>query len=86
MKIVLDTNVFIALALRGEFTEDLFEFIIKSPDIILTVSEEIFQELSDKLREKFHWNEADIKLFISKLPEILMIIKFWNVPFLEKQI
>lgn len=74
MRIVLDTNIYLALALQGEFTQDLFEIVTKAPDITTIVSEEILQEVQQKLKEKFHWNEEDINLFISKIRTITTII------------
>jgi len=75
MKVVLDTNIYIALALQGDFTEDLFEGIIKNPEVTIIVSEEIFSEIHRKLKIKFSWIEEDIDLFISKMRKISDVVR-----------
>ena len=74
MRVVLDTNIYIALALQGEFAEDLFEVITKIPDLITITSEEILKELAQKLQEKFHWKQADIDLFLARIRKLVKII------------
>jgi|SRR3989344_3943033 len=75
MRVVLDTNVYIALALQGDFTEDLFERIVKNPEIRVVASEEIFSEINQKLEIKFNWIEEDVSLFISKMRKISDVVK-----------
>lgn len=75
MRIVLDTNIYIAVALQGEFSEELVDVVTKSPDITLVTSEEILLELESKLREKFHWAEEDIDLFIAKMKKLSEIVR-----------
>lgn len=75
MKIVLDTNVYIAVALQGEFAEDIIELVTTNLDITIIASEEILSELQRKLEEKFSWLEEDVDLFITKMRKILKIVK-----------
>ncbi len=74
MKIVLDTNIYIAVALQGEFAEDIIELVITNSDITVTTSEEILAELQQKLEEKFDWLKEDIDLFITKMKKISEIV------------
>ena len=75
MKIVLDTNIYIAIALHGEFAQDLIEAVTKTPDIKVVTSDEILLELQTKLKEKFSWLETDIDLFITKMKKLSEIVK-----------
>lgn len=74
MKIVLDTNVYVAVALHGEFSEDIIEIITTASDITVIISEEILLELQQKLKEKFNWLQEDVDLFISKIRKITEIV------------
>lgn len=75
MKIVLDTNIYIAVALHGEFAEDIIELVTTNPDITVITSEEILSELQQKLEEKFNWLKEDIDLFITKMRRIAETVK-----------
>lgn len=75
MKIVLDTNIYIAVALRGEFAADIIELVAINSDITVITSEAILSELQQKLKEKFNWLEEDIDLFITKMRKISKTVK-----------
>lgn len=75
MKIVLDTNIYIAIALQGEFAEDIIELVTTNSDITIITSEEILLELQQKLEEKFDWLKEDIDLFITKMRKISKTVK-----------
>ncbi len=64
MRIVLDTNVLIAAALRGGFSEDILTALVTIETVSLTISHDIVEELSQKLEDKFNWSKSDINLFI----------------------
>lgn len=72
MRIVLDTNVLIAAALKGGFSEDILGIMTNTAKLI--VSKEILRELAEKLTIKFHWNYADVKLFIDYIRKISEIV------------
>lgn len=74
MRIVLDTNVFIAAALKSGFARDIVEFA-SAYDVILITSEEILDELRDKLFSKFDKSETIIDLFINKIRKSSEIVK-----------
>ncbi|MBI2334724.1 putative toxin-antitoxin system toxin component, PIN family [Candidatus Daviesbacteria bacterium] len=75
MRIVLDTNVYIGAALQGELTEDILEELVENPQFELIASEEIFLELEQKLREKFHWSKERIEFFLRKIRKIAEIVE-----------
>lgn len=76
MRIVLDTNIYIAVALHGEFAEDIIEMVTtKSSGIVAVTSEEILLELQQKLNEKFNWLKADIDLFVTKVRNISEVVE-----------
>lgn len=74
MKVVFDTNVFIAAALRGGFAEDLIELSAKDQIRLLT-SEEILTELRQKLLSKFAWTAERVDFFIARIRMTSEIIK-----------
>lgn len=76
MRIVLDTNIYIAVALHGEFAEDIIEMVTaKSSGIVAVTSEKILLELQQKLNEKFNWLKEDIDLFITKVRNISEVVE-----------
>lgn len=75
MKIVLETNVYIAVALQGEFAEDIIELVTTNSDVTVIVSQEILLELRQKLEEKFNWLKEDIDLLIAKIGKISETVK-----------
>lgn len=76
MRIVLDTNIYIAVALHGEFAEDIIEMVRKRlSGIVAVISEEILLELQQKLNEKFNWLKADIDLFVTKVRNISEVVE-----------
>lgn len=76
MRIVLDTNIFIAVALHGEFAEDIIEMVTTiSSGVMSVTSEEILLELQQKLKEKFDWLKEDIDLFVTKIRNISEVVE-----------
>ena len=67
MRVVLDTNVYIAAALNDGLSSDVLETIVKLQTLALVTSEEILEELEDKLRNKFQWSENDIDRFLTRI-------------------
>lgn len=74
MKIVLDTNVFIAAALKGGFSEDIIK-MAANKQILLLCSEDILEELREKLRTKFGWSEKDTMFFVNTIKEAAEVIQ-----------
>ncbi|MDP3724683.1 MAG: putative toxin-antitoxin system toxin component, PIN family [bacterium] len=73
MRIVLDTNIFIAAALRGGFSEAVLEMVVDG-QVVLVSSEEILDELQEKLSRKFSWEEEDIDIFVRRMREISIMV------------
>lgn len=67
MKIVLDTNIYIAAALYEGLSREVLDFIFENSSITLFVSEEILQELHDKLDTKFHWSDERINSYLDDI-------------------
>lgn len=75
MRIVLDTNIYIAAALHDSFSALIVEILAEDPDFIIIISEEILNELEEKLRNKFKWLEEDINLYLTSTKKICKLVK-----------
>ena len=73
MRVVLDTNVFIAAALKGTLSEQILR-LATSGELSLIISKEILSELAEKLSSKFSWSSAEVSLYINTLREISEIV------------
>lgn len=73
MRVVFDTNVYIAAALQSGLSTEVVEIIAKNLDFTIIVSLEILTELEEKLRSKFHWQEEDIERFLIKIRKFTKI-------------
>lgn len=78
MRIVLDTNVLIAAALKGELAGDILDMAATTLLITLLTSEEILKELQEKLINKFNWSEERINFFIREFRQIAEIVEVIN--------
>lgn len=67
MKIVLDTNIYIAAAIYKGLSRQILDFIFENSLITLFISEEILQELYDKLDTKFHWPDERISFYLDDI-------------------
>lgn len=74
MKVVFDTNVFIAAALKSGLAEDILQMAADTDIITLLVSKQILSEVIEKLQDKFHWLERDINSFIDYILEIAQVV------------
>ena len=75
MRVVFDTNIYIAAVLRGSFSEDIIEMAATTDLVTLIASEEIFLELSHKLIKKFHWSEKNTQFFVNQMKDICEVVK-----------
>lgn len=73
MRVVFDTNVFIAIALKGEFSQQILRLAEKQI-IILVTSKSILIELREKLISKFDKSETNVDLFVNKILSISEIV------------
>ncbi|SRR6266568_2701250 len=74
MRVVFDTNIYIAAALRGGFAEDIIALADKGA-IILLISNEIISELESKLISKFDFSKEQINFIIRRIKKLSVIIQ-----------
>lgn len=75
MRVVLDTNILIAAALKGQLAEDILDMAATTLLITIITSEEILQELQEKLIDKFGWSEDRVNLFVGEFMQIAEIVE-----------
>jgi len=75
MRIVFDTNIYIAAALKGGFSEDILKIASGTTYITLLTTDAILEELREKLTQKFNWDESDVAFFISTIEDIAETIQ-----------
>lgn len=74
MRVVFDTNVLIAAALKGGFSEDILK-IASSTDLVdLICSEDILDELRKKLIHRFKWEKIEVDFFVQTIRETCVIV------------
>lgn len=78
MRIVFDTNIYIAAALKGGFSENIIEMAALRAVMLIT-SEEILTELKQKLLAKFYWKENEADFFINYIRKISEVIRISEV-------
>lgn len=74
MRVVFDTNILIANALKDGFTREILK-LAATGTIDLLTSEPIISELEEKLRTKFSWEESRINQYTNVIREVAQIIK-----------
>lgn len=75
MRVVLDTNIYIAAALQGHLAEDILRMATSAKLIKLVVSEEILNELQEKLLIKFNWLKEDVDRFLIRIRKIAGVVE-----------
>lgn len=75
MRVVFDTNVYISAAIKSELAENLIELAAKTDLITLLTSEEILDELREKLISKFERSETITDIFINRIRKIADLIE-----------
>ena len=73
MKIVLDTNVYISAAILGRVCEEIIR-LCRISKIETLISEDIINEIKDKLIEKFYWKTNQVEALIFNLLEFAIIV------------
>jgi putative PIN family toxin of toxin-antitoxin system len=74
IRVVLDTNIYISAALHGRRAETILE-LASTRRITLLASTEILDELEEKLRFKLEWPEAQIRLFLLTIRELVELVE-----------
>ncbi len=67
MRIVLDTNIYIAAAQSSGLAKKVLDVIFENKSLTLVTSIEILQELSDKLLHKFHWIKEKVNSYLKDI-------------------
>ena len=73
MRIVFDTNVLIAAALKGDFSKDILR-MASAGVVTLVCSEDILSELKFKLVNKLGWRISDADFFVATIRTISEIV------------
>jgi putative PIN family toxin of toxin-antitoxin system len=76
IKVVPDTNVFIAAGLNRSYCYDwIFGASEPSASYELYTSEDILREISDKLTRRFNFNRAEVSQFLKDLDKVLTKVR-----------
>ena len=75
MRIVLDTNVYISAAIKSDLAENIIKLAAKTDFITLLTSEEILDELREKLISKFQRSESIAGIFINRVKQIAEVVE-----------
>lgn len=75
MKIVLDTNIYVAAALHDGLAKEVLEFVFEKSFFTLIISKEILEELSNKLSNKFKWSEERISFYLGDISTLSEIVQ-----------
>lgn len=75
MRIVLDTNIYISAALKAGLSEEIIKLAFKTNLITLLTSQEILEELKNKLLYKFERSDAIADIFINRIRKIAEVIE-----------
>jgi putative PIN family toxin of toxin-antitoxin system len=73
LTLVMDTNVYISAALRGELAERILQLAAAGRIRVIT-STVIMEELAEKMRERFGWSASQVKTLLEILESITEII------------
>lgn len=75
MRIVLDTNIYIAAAITSGLSKEIIQLAAETKSITLITSKEILEELKEKLLSKFERSEIIIDTFIERIIKIAEVVQ-----------
>lgn len=75
MKIVLDTNIYVAAALSNGLAKKILEFLFENSAVLLITSQKILEELSNKLSSKFHWSQERVNLYLEDIRIVSEVVQ-----------
>ena len=75
MRVVLDTNIYISAALKAGLSEKIMGLASETNLITLITSEEILEELKNKLLSKFKRSDTIADIFINKIRKIAEVVE-----------
>ena len=73
MRVVFDTNIYVAAVLRGGFAEDIIALADKKI-IILVTSSDILNELENKLLIKFNFSHDQVNFIVKRINKLSVVI------------
>ena len=74
MRIVLDTNIYISAAIIGRVCEEMLK-ICRFGSLEVFISKDIIIEIETKLKDKFFWNDQQIRIFIENILEFCHMVE-----------
>ena len=74
MRIVLDTNIYISAAIIGRVCEEILK-ICRFGSLEVFISKDIIIEIEIKLKDKFFWNDQQIRIFIENILEFCHMVE-----------
>ena len=74
MRIVLDTNIYISAAIIGRVCEEILK-ICRFGSLEVFISKDIIIEIETKLKDKFFWNDQQIRIFIENILEFCHMVE-----------
>ena len=75
MRIVLDTNIYISAAITSGLSQEILGLAGKTNLFTLPTSEEVLDELKEKLLSKFGRSENIVGVFIKRIKKIAEVIE-----------
>lgn len=75
MRIVLDTNIYVAAALSDGLAKKILEFLFENSAVLLITSQKILEELSNKLYSKFHWSQERVNFYLDNIKIVSEIVQ-----------
>ena len=85
MRIVLDTNIYISAAITSGLSQEILELASTTSLFTLLTSEEILDELKEKLLSKFGRSENIVGVFIKRIKKIAEVIEINQKVYLIKR-
>lgn len=75
MKITLDSNIYISAAILGRVCEEILNICILNTNTITVFSSvEIINEIKDKLKNKFNWEDYKVSFFEKYLLNFIRLV------------
>ncbi|MBI2601222.1 putative toxin-antitoxin system toxin component, PIN family [Candidatus Daviesbacteria bacterium] len=74
MKIVFDTNIYFAAAIKNTFSAEIIDIISKNKIFTIITSEEILLELTSKLKNKLKLPQEEVNQLLNKIRTITEIV------------
>lgn len=73
IKVVLDTNIYLSGIIFGGNSRHILDLLIKKR-IIAFISPSILLEISQKLKDKFHWSTEQIQVTVKTIAKTAIVV------------